>query len=236
MKRYFRFAAFAIASLALLGICVSFGASYYYTSQYGQGCASCHEMASYVSAVHGSPHRTVGCMDCHEATMATKLRHIRVHLFGTPPEVIRLRDVDVLAMSRTARTATSTNMPPGMPARTAPRSARSSPARCKTPSAADGRLPPLPWHALQWLDWRSGPAAEHEGPLAIRAAGRSASDALSDLSPDASGRRSGDPACIAHLRSGRGRARFARLLRPPGDTSLAATALSIPQLYEGARW
>jgi hypothetical protein len=48
--------------------------------------------------VHGSPHRNVGCMDCHEASLATKLRHIRVHLMATWPEAIRLRDVDVLEM------------------------------------------------------------------------------------------------------------------------------------------
>jgi hypothetical protein len=38
-------------------------------------------------------------MDCHEASLSTKLRHIRVHLFGTPPEAIRLRDRDVLEMA-----------------------------------------------------------------------------------------------------------------------------------------
>jgi hypothetical protein len=37
-------------------------------------------------------------MDCHDATLATKLRHIRVHLTGKLPEAIRLRDVDVLKM------------------------------------------------------------------------------------------------------------------------------------------
>ena len=81
MKRYFKFAAIAIAALGACWLsAASYGASYYYTSQYGQGCASCHEMAAYVSVVHGSPHRNVGCMDCHEASLATKLRHIRVHL------------------------------------------------------------------------------------------------------------------------------------------------------------
>src|SRR5208282_300170 len=99
MKRILKIAAIAIVSLLLLAIGGSYGASYYYTSQHGQGCASCHEMASIVSAVHGSSHRNVGCMDCHEASMATKLRHIRVHLFGPMPESIHLRDVDVLAMT-----------------------------------------------------------------------------------------------------------------------------------------
>ena len=64
----------------------------------GNGCAKCHEMATYVDAMHGSPHRNAGCMDCHTASLATKLRHIRVHLAGSWPEAIRLRDVDVLEM------------------------------------------------------------------------------------------------------------------------------------------
>ena len=98
MKRFLKIAAIAVASLALLAVGGIYGASWYYTSQHGQGCASCHEMAAYVSAVHDSPHRNVGCMDCHEASLATKLRHIRVHLSGNVPEAIRLRDVDVLAM------------------------------------------------------------------------------------------------------------------------------------------
>jgi hypothetical protein len=98
MKKYLKIAALAIVAMALLAVCGTFGASYYYTSQYGQGCANCHEMANYVSVVHGSPHRTTNCMDCHEASLGTKLRHIRVHLFGTLPEAIRLRDKDVVAM------------------------------------------------------------------------------------------------------------------------------------------
>jgi hypothetical protein len=55
-------------------------------------------MASYVSAVHTSHHRNVGCMECHKASLSTKLRHIRVHLSGRLPETIRLRDRDVLEM------------------------------------------------------------------------------------------------------------------------------------------
>jgi hypothetical protein len=98
MKRYLKFAAMAIGLMALLAIGGAYGASYYYTSQYGQGCASCHEMAGYVSVAHGSAHRKVDCLDCHEASLATKLRHIRVHLFGKLPEAVRLRDVDVLEM------------------------------------------------------------------------------------------------------------------------------------------
>jgi len=98
MKRYLKIAAMAVGLVALLAVGGTYGASYYYTSQYGQGCASCHEMANYVSVVHNAPHRTTQCMDCHEASLGTKLRHIRVHLFGTIPEAIRLRDVDVVEM------------------------------------------------------------------------------------------------------------------------------------------
>ena len=52
MKRYLKIAAMAFGLAALLAIGATYGASYYYTSQYGQGCASCHEMANYVSVVH----------------------------------------------------------------------------------------------------------------------------------------------------------------------------------------
>ena len=71
-----------------------------YTSQLGSGCANCHEMADYVAAVHGSNHRNVSCQDCHTATLSTKLRHIRVHLTRSWPEEIRLRDVDVVRMTK----------------------------------------------------------------------------------------------------------------------------------------
>ena len=98
MKRVLKFAAMAIGLALLLAVGGTYGATYYYTSQHGQGCASCHEMAGYVSQVHGAPHRNVGCEDCHVTGMAAKLRHISVHLFGRLPEAIRLRDVDVLAM------------------------------------------------------------------------------------------------------------------------------------------
>lgn len=98
MSKFWRLAAAFVAAAALLVVSGIYGASYYYTSQHGAGCASCHEMAAHVSGVHGSAHRNMGCMDCHEASLGAKLRHIRVHLSGKVPEAIRLRDVDVLAM------------------------------------------------------------------------------------------------------------------------------------------
>lgn len=103
MIRLFKFACLVIACIAAISVALVYGASYYYTSQHGQGCASCHEMAAYTSAVHSSAHRTATCLDCHDASLATKLRHIRVHLFGQPPESIHLRDVDVLAMTASCR-------------------------------------------------------------------------------------------------------------------------------------
>ena len=104
MKRILKLAALAVACLVLLGVGGTFGASYYYSSEHGQGCASCHEMANYVSVVHGSPHRSQTCLDCHEATLSTKLRHIRVHLMRSYPEAIRLRDVDVQVMTVNCQT------------------------------------------------------------------------------------------------------------------------------------
>ena len=98
MMHWLKVAALGMGLLVLLAAGCVFGASAYYTSQHGQGCASCHEMAAYVSAVHGAPHRNTTCMDCHKADLGIKLRHIRVHLMRSWPETIRLRDVDVVDM------------------------------------------------------------------------------------------------------------------------------------------
>ena len=65
MMRFFKFAGIAVGLAVVLAVGGTYGASYYYTSQYGQGCASCHEMAAYVKVVHAAPHRTTGCMECH---------------------------------------------------------------------------------------------------------------------------------------------------------------------------
>jgi len=99
MMRGLRVAGLAVGCVAALSAAMVYGASYYYTSQHGQGCASCHEMAALTNTVHSSAHRTTTCMDCHDAGLGTKLRHVRVHLFGQPPEAIHLRDVDVLGMT-----------------------------------------------------------------------------------------------------------------------------------------
>ncbi|MGB7546137.1 MAG: multiheme c-type cytochrome [Terracidiphilus sp.] len=98
MKRFLKIVAIVMLSLAVIVTASIFGASWYYTSPRGDGCARCHEMASTVNAMQASPHRNAPCADCHEASLTTKLRHIRVHLVGNWPEEIRLRDVDVLEM------------------------------------------------------------------------------------------------------------------------------------------
>jgi hypothetical protein len=74
-------------------------APFYLRFQRGQGCESCHEMTAYVNAIHGSAHRKTNCMQCHTASLSAKLRHVRVHVSGTAPEAIHLRDIDVMEMT-----------------------------------------------------------------------------------------------------------------------------------------
>jgi hypothetical protein len=102
MKRWLIFGALAIASVGLLGLGGSFGANLYYAAGHGTACSDCHEMSAHVSAIHASPHRNAGCTDCHEANLATKLRHVRIHLFGSPEE-IHLRQADLQPMMEKCR-------------------------------------------------------------------------------------------------------------------------------------
>lgn len=103
MKRLLGWVAAAMLCAALLLGGGVWGASLYYTSSLGSGCSSCHEMAEFVNGAHGSAHRGMNCQECHENTLATKLRHIRAHLTGRVSEEIRLRDVDALAMTASCR-------------------------------------------------------------------------------------------------------------------------------------
>ncbi len=104
MRRLLKWAAIAAASLIVVAVASVFGASAYYSSERGRGCASCHEMRSYVIEAHDSPHRAMGCVECHDASLRTKLRHTWVHLTRSWPEAIRLREVDVLATTANCRT------------------------------------------------------------------------------------------------------------------------------------
>ena len=99
MNRLLKWASVVSGSVAALSFTCVYGASVYYSSEHGQGCASCHEMASYTSVVHGSAHRDLTCVDCHKATLATKLRHTAVHVTRSWPESIRLREADVEPMT-----------------------------------------------------------------------------------------------------------------------------------------
>jgi len=103
MMRLLKVVTLAAVAALLLTVCTIYGASWYYTSQHGQGCASCHEMTTTVGVMHNSAHRETNCLDCHETGLSTKLRHIRVHLLGTLPETIHLRDVDVVDMTASCR-------------------------------------------------------------------------------------------------------------------------------------
>jgi hypothetical protein len=99
MMRVLRFVAVLVGSAVVVAVVGVYGASSYYISRHGAGCANCHEMADTVGYVHGSAHRNVGCLDCHDTRLTTKLRHIAVHLSRRWPETIRLRDTDVVAMT-----------------------------------------------------------------------------------------------------------------------------------------
>jgi len=89
-----------------------YGASYYYTSEPRQGCASCHEMQRIVTAVHGSHHRTGTCMEWHEASLGTKLRHITVPLTRSWPR--RSAAAGMWNMTPKSSSATSTSTPVGI--------------------------------------------------------------------------------------------------------------------------
>lgn len=87
-----------LCAVVVLGLAASYGGSLYYSAGHGARCASCHEMAADVNAVHGSPHHNAQCGDCHEAKARAKLRHVRVHLLGTAPEQIQMREADLEPM------------------------------------------------------------------------------------------------------------------------------------------
>jgi hypothetical protein len=99
MMRWIRLAMTVCVVVALVAVVAVFGASAYYSSERGQGCASCHEMAVVVESVHDSQHRTLTCMQCHRAALSTKLRHIKVHLFGPMPEAIHVRNAEAIELT-----------------------------------------------------------------------------------------------------------------------------------------
>jgi hypothetical protein len=99
MIRLWRFLVLGAACAAVAVIAMAVSAPFYLRFQHGQGCEGCHEMTARVNAIHGSAHSKATCMQCHTASLSTKLRHVRVHLTGSAPEEIHLRDVDVVEMT-----------------------------------------------------------------------------------------------------------------------------------------
>jgi Cytochrome c3 len=99
MIRFWRFALYTAIIGLIFSAAFAATAPVYFRFQHGQGCEGCHEMAAHVNAVHASSHRGITCLQCHSASVADKLRHLRVHFNGQVPEEIRLRDIDVLAMT-----------------------------------------------------------------------------------------------------------------------------------------
>ena len=189
-------------------------------------------MAAYVSAMHGSPHRNVDCMDCHEASLATKLRHIRVHLVGDWPETIRLRDVDVLAMVPNCQKCHQQEYATW---HAGPHSATYSQIFTNPAHNSKRRLMDdcLRCHGMHF----DGSVRDlvqpmnTQGPLASGSQGtcRSAGDALPGLPLDASRRRAGNQ---ARRSASRWRARLCTI-RWPSTTAaesmhFAAAELSIP--------
>jgi hypothetical protein len=131
-----------------------------------------------------APH--MNCMDCHEASLSTKLRHIRVHLFGANGRrtsgCATWTCVEMTANCRACHQQEYATWHAG------PHSATYSqifanPAELQ--AAPDGRLPPLPRHALQRIHSRPGPALRtRKGPGSDSLGpGRSAGDPLPDLPP-----------------------------------------------------
>ena len=237
MKRLLKFAGISIAVAVLLAVGGSMGASYYYTSQYGQGCASCHEMAGYVASfMH--PHRTTNCMECHEAGLSTKLRHMWVHSFGQAPEGHpparngcaghhrELPEVPPTRVRELARGAAQRHLRADF---------YRSNAQCKT--HVDGRLLPLSWCVLRRLDARPCSPVSTKGPWRLLRPALATQPAMPCMS------------CHQVHSEGAQEARPAARISTTGPAvpdsiafydrremlHFSAASLSIPQLFDGAR-
>jgi hypothetical protein len=99
MIRFWRSILLLFVCGCAFGFVLAASSPFYLRFEHGQGCEDCHEMAAYVNAIHGSAHRGTTCLQCHNASTAAKLRHLRVHMEGAAPESIHLRESDVLEMT-----------------------------------------------------------------------------------------------------------------------------------------
>lgn len=64
----------------------------------GQGCASCHEIASNFERWHVSTHRGIKCEACHDSQAMNNLGRLFTHVNDRAPDSPRLRQKDVREM------------------------------------------------------------------------------------------------------------------------------------------
>jgi hypothetical protein len=102
VKRILPVAGLILAALAVLVP----GASLYYESAAGQGCASCHEMQALYDRWHTSSHRGIACEKCHGGALTldasfhwNNAKRVYRHLKGDLPEEIGFGNRYVQAMT-----------------------------------------------------------------------------------------------------------------------------------------
>lgn len=106
MRRALRIAAIiTVASILFVP-----GASFYYESNGGRGCASCHEMTQMYGEWHASSHREVACDACHGGALTLNpMFHLRnaarvfEHAKGDVPEQVGFANDYVQAMTERCR-------------------------------------------------------------------------------------------------------------------------------------
>jgi hypothetical protein len=84
-----------VAAAAMLSVPA---ADLYYRSSRGANCARCHEIAFDREVWARSSHRNVDCAECHASSTLTNARRVAAHVAGTVPEQIHLAAADVDAM------------------------------------------------------------------------------------------------------------------------------------------
>ena len=87
--------------LAVAILCVP-GASLYYETSGGRGCASCHEIWQPYTDWHTSAHRNIKCTECHGDVFTldagfhlNNMRRVFSHLQGSLPDQVRIRERDI---------------------------------------------------------------------------------------------------------------------------------------------
>lgn len=71
--------------------------SVYYRATAGEGCTNCHEMRETWETWRDSSHRSVNCLECHDARdEVANARRAARHVSGNVPEQIRIKGIDVV--------------------------------------------------------------------------------------------------------------------------------------------